>query len=107
MSMAVYVDNRLHWLRSGWSMRKLDLEIGDVVEVDGLHYKVVPDGAGGVAFEPAIKRRSELPKAHGAPPASEIFRVDAGALRNLLATLGRPAAHRPGLVDLFARPRPE
>lgn len=88
-------------------MRKLDLEIGDLVEVDGRRYKVVPDGAGGVTFEPAVKPRSELPNEHGAPPAPEIFRVDAGAMRKILATLDRPATRRPGLIDLFARPRPE
>jgi hypothetical protein len=50
-------------------MRKLDLEIGDLVEVDGRRYKVVPDGAAGVTFEPAVKPRSELPNEHGAPSA--------------------------------------
>jgi hypothetical protein len=32
------------------------LSIGDVVEVDGRRYDVVPDKAGGVALEPAITK---------------------------------------------------
>jgi hypothetical protein len=32
------------------------LSIGDLVEIDGRRYDVVPDKAGGVALEPAITR---------------------------------------------------
>jgi hypothetical protein len=32
------------------------LSIGDVVEIDGHKYDVVPDKAGGVALEPAITK---------------------------------------------------
>jgi hypothetical protein len=35
-------------------VKKLDVEIGDVVELGGRRYDVVSDKAGGVALEPAI-----------------------------------------------------
>jgi hypothetical protein len=35
-------------------VKKLDVGIGDVVEIDGRRYDVVSDKAGGVALEPAI-----------------------------------------------------
>jgi hypothetical protein len=34
--------------------KKLDVKLGDVVEIDGRRYDVVPDGAGDVTLEPAI-----------------------------------------------------
>lgn len=41
-------------------MKKLDLEIGEWVEVGGRRYEVVPDRAGGLALEPPITPISEL-----------------------------------------------
>jgi hypothetical protein len=36
--------------------KKLDVHIGDVVEIDGRRYDVVPDKEGGVTLEPAITK---------------------------------------------------
>jgi hypothetical protein len=42
------------------------LSIGDVVEIDGRRYDVVPDKAGGVTLEPAItKTLDEIHAEHG------------------------------------------
>ena len=42
------------------------LSIGDVVDVDGREYEVVPDKAGGVTLEPAItKTLDEIHAEHG------------------------------------------
>lgn len=38
---------------------KLDVEIGDVVEIGGRRYDVVSDKAGGVALEPAVTKTVE------------------------------------------------
>ena len=39
------------------SVKKLDVEVGDVVEIDGRRYDVVRDRVGaGVALEPAISQ---------------------------------------------------
>lgn len=35
-------------------MKKLDLEIGELVEVGGRRYEVVPDRQGGLTLEPPI-----------------------------------------------------
>ena len=52
--------------------KKLDLRIGDVVEIDGRRYDVVSDGEGGVALEPVITVTSrELHERHGTRPATE------------------------------------
>jgi hypothetical protein len=46
--------------------------IGDVVEVDGRKYEVVPDKAGGVTLEPAItKTVEELRAEHGGRPLTQ------------------------------------
>ncbi len=37
--------------------KKLDVHIGDVVEIEGRRYDVVSDKEGGVTLEPAITRR--------------------------------------------------
>lgn len=44
-------------------VRKLNLNVGDLVEIDGRRYVVVPDRQGGITFEPsntsvAAERRS-------------------------------------------------
>jgi hypothetical protein len=36
------------------AVKKLDVQLGDVVEIDGRRYDVVSDRAGGVALEPAV-----------------------------------------------------
>lgn len=42
------------------------LAVGDLVEVDGRRYDVIPDKAGGVALEPAItKTVDEIHAEHG------------------------------------------
>ena len=40
-----------------------ELSIGELVEIEGRRYDVVPDKAGGVALEPAITV-SEIGRAH-------------------------------------------
>lgn len=51
------------------SVKKLDVELGDLVEIDGRRYDVVSDEVGGITLEPGItatvaeldRRRSERP----------------------------------------------
>ena len=50
---------------------KFDLEVGELVEVDGRRYEVVPDRAGGLTLEPPITPVSELYAGLGWKPASE------------------------------------
>jgi len=51
------------------SVKKLDVEIGDLVEIDGRRYDVVSDKAGGVALEPAITQTvAEIHAEHGGRP---------------------------------------
>jgi hypothetical protein len=46
--------------------KKLDVRIGDVVEIEGRKYDVVSDKHGGVALEPAItKTVAEIHAEHG------------------------------------------
>ncbi|OAI39318.1 hypothetical protein AYO39_00545 [Actinobacteria bacterium SCGC AG-212-D09] len=46
--------------------KKLDVKIGDVVEIDGREYDVVSDNHGGVTLEPAItKTVAEIHAEHG------------------------------------------
>jgi hypothetical protein len=50
-------------------VKKLDVKIGDLVEIDGRRYDVVSDKAGGVALEPAITVfADELHTRHGTRP---------------------------------------
>ncbi len=42
------------------AVKRLDLTVGELVEVDGRRYEVVPDREGGVAIEPAITPAAEL-----------------------------------------------
>jgi hypothetical protein len=53
------------------AVKKLDLKVGEFVEIDGRRYEVVPDRAGGVTIEPPITPVSELETPGGArsPPA--------------------------------------
>lgn len=49
--------------------KKLDVELGDVVEIAGRRYDVVPDKQGGVALEPAITRTvADLDREYGGRP---------------------------------------
>lgn len=52
------------------AVKKLDLEIGEIVEVGGRRYEVVPDRQGGLTLEPPITPLAELEKEWGTEPAS-------------------------------------
>jgi hypothetical protein len=48
------------------AVKKLDVQIGDLIEIGGRRYDVVSNKAGGVALEPAItKTLNELRAEHG------------------------------------------
>ena len=48
------------------------LDVGDLVEIDGRQYEVVPDKHGGLTLEPAITvTPDELDRRHGTRPATE------------------------------------
>lgn len=52
--------------------KKLDIEIGDLVEIGGRRYDVVPDKQGGIALEPAITvTAAELDRRYGTRPATQ------------------------------------
>jgi hypothetical protein len=52
------------------AVKRLDIEIGDVVEIAGKRYDVVSDKAGGIALEPVITLTSrELHERRGTRPA--------------------------------------
>lgn len=53
------------------AVRKLDLEVGELVEVGGRRYEVVPDRTGGLTLEPPITPVSELYAGRGWKAASE------------------------------------
>ena len=53
------------------AVKKLDLEIGELIEVAGRRYEAVPDREGGLILEPAITSVSELYAERGGEPASE------------------------------------
>jgi hypothetical protein len=52
-------------------IKKLDLRIGEVVEIDGRRYDVVSDGADGITLEPALTSSHELHRRHGTRPATQ------------------------------------
>ena len=52
------------------AVKKLDLQVGELVEIDGRRYEVVPDKAGGLTLEPPITPISELYEKRGMKPAS-------------------------------------
>lgn len=52
------------------AVKKLDLEIGELIEVAGRRYEVVPDRQGGLILEPAITPIAELDAKRGTRPAS-------------------------------------
>ncbi len=52
-------------------VKKLDVQIGDLVEIDDRRYDVVPDKLGGVALEPAITTSvAEIHAEQGGRPLS-------------------------------------
>lgn len=53
------------------AVKKLDLQEGELIEVAGRRYEVVPDREGGLVLEPAITPVSELYAKRGWEPASE------------------------------------
>lgn len=58
--------------RMAVTAKKLDVKIGDVVEIEGRKYDVVSDKQGGVALEPAITRTAdELFAEHGLRPLTD------------------------------------
>ncbi len=57
--------------RMATAVKKLDLHIGDLVEIDGRRYEVVPDKMGGLALEPPITPMAELHRQRGTRPASD------------------------------------
>jgi hypothetical protein len=52
------------------AVKKLDLQVGELVEIDGRRYEVVPDKAGGLTLEPPITPISELYEKRGMKPAT-------------------------------------
>jgi hypothetical protein len=53
-------------------VKKLDVQLGDIVEIDGRRYDVVSDKEGGVALEPAITRTvAEIHAEHGGRPVTK------------------------------------
>lgn len=53
------------------AVKKLDLEAGELIEVAGRRYEVVPDREGSLILEPAITPVSELYAKRGWKAASE------------------------------------
>jgi hypothetical protein len=64
--------------------KKLDVSIGDVVEIEGRKYDVVSDKHGGVALEPAItKSADEVFAERGLRPlTTEEFEEEFGDLQS-------------------------
>jgi hypothetical protein len=52
------------------AVKMLDLTVGEIVEVDGRRYEVVPDREGGVMIEPPITPATELHARRGTKAAS-------------------------------------
>ena len=52
--------------------KKLDVHVGDLVEIDGRRYEIVPDKQGGLTLEAAVTVTvAELDRRHGDRPASQ------------------------------------
>lgn len=52
------------------AVKKLDLAVGEFVEIEGRRYEVVPDRQGGITIEPPITPVAELHAQRGTKPAS-------------------------------------
>jgi hypothetical protein len=50
--------------------KRLDVTVGELVEIAGRRYEVVPDREGGVTIEPPITPATELHAQRGTKPAS-------------------------------------
>jgi hypothetical protein len=48
-----------------------NLHVGELIEVEGRRYEIVPDKEGALILEPAITPMAELDRRRGAKPASE------------------------------------
>jgi hypothetical protein len=61
-------------------IRRLDIAVGNLVEIDGRRYEVVPDRMGGVTLEPPITPMAEIDAEQGTQPASaeDFERLTAG-----------------------------
>lgn len=78
--------------------KKLDVKIGDLVEIEGRKYDVVSDKHGGVALEPAItKTVAEIHAEHGSRPLTP---------RGVRRVLRRSSLRRRGLARADIAPRP-
>lgn len=68
-----------HWTVAT-AVKKLDLAVGEFVEIAGRRYEVVPDREGGVTIEPPITPASDLHAERGTSPASteDFERLTAG-----------------------------
>lgn len=53
------------------AVKKLDLEVGALIEVAGRRYEVVPNREGDLILEPAITPMAELHAKRGTKPASQ------------------------------------
>ncbi|HEX4344684.1 MAG TPA: hypothetical protein VHZ31_03890 [Solirubrobacteraceae bacterium] len=54
------------------AVKKLDVALGDLVEIGGRRYDVVPDKQGGVALEPAITGSvADIHREHGGRPLTQ------------------------------------
>lgn len=58
-----------HWTMAT-AVKKLDLAVGEFVEIAGRRYEVVPDREGGVTIEPPITPAADLHAERGTQPAS-------------------------------------
>jgi hypothetical protein len=79
------------------AVKKLDVRIGDVVEVEGRTYDVVADGQGGVSLESAITTTVGETLAEKGPTAmsEEEFDRRLGNVRPGISTTGEePCARR-------------
>jgi hypothetical protein len=79
--------------------KKLDIEIGDLVEIEGRQYDVVSDKQGGIALEPAItKTVAEILAEEGLTPMpKEEFEEQFGHLPSDHRRRPTPARHDSGL----------
>jgi hypothetical protein len=53
------------------AVKRLDLTVGEIVEIAGRRYEVVPDREGGVTLEPPITPAAHLHARRGTKPASK------------------------------------
>ena len=52
------------------AVKRLDLTVGEFVEIAGRRYEVISDREGGVTIEPAITSAAEMHALRGTKPAS-------------------------------------